>query len=379
MPFIAKVPGLFRRAPIVLILVFGLVALLPGRSDAVVRALIKVADTTAPDAQLNTIINVFMQNYFGPGTGDTIAGFKIYLQLDNPDIMKFQGDSGIAVDTTYWKCNSYSGPTCVDSTLTIPSDDWDFFNVDTSNILIGNFQTAGTLISSWQYVTSRSLAGNGSDILLIGIADDPFVSGVPAPIYPQTSNTPLIKLLADVNHVPDSLTGDDRKTNIVIQTDFVNNFGLSKPNGKAIGIAYQQYVDSNYYVCNQWAGSVCVGGWTPTSTPPYDSIAVVPDSFPYVDLTQIVLDNGSVTVDPPPQYICGDANGNGVINVVDLNYLVAYFFLGGAPPPDPIARANVNCSEPTPPGLGVNVVDLNYLVAYFFLGGQAPCAACPVN
>lgn len=65
----------------------------------------------------------------------------------------------------------------------------------------------------------------------------------------------------------------------------------------------------------------------------------------------------------------GDANGNGVFNVVDLNYLVAYFFLGGAPPPC-VEEADAN-------GNGIlNVVDLNYLVAYFFLGGSPP-TACP--
>lgn len=65
----------------------------------------------------------------------------------------------------------------------------------------------------------------------------------------------------------------------------------------------------------------------------------------------------------------GDANGNGVINVVDLNFLVAFFFLGGAPSPCPEETdANGNGT--------INVVDLNYLVAYFFLGGSPP-APCP--
>lgn len=63
----------------------------------------------------------------------------------------------------------------------------------------------------------------------------------------------------------------------------------------------------------------------------------------------------------------GDANHDGILNIVDLNYLVAYFFLGGsAPSCEDGADANGN---------GVlNVEDLNQMVAYFFLGGSPPVA-----
>ncbi len=67
-------------------------------------------------------------------------------------------------------------------------------------------------------------------------------------------------------------------------------------------------------------------------------------------------------------FICGDINNSGNINVLDLNYLVAYFFTGGPPPPNP-QSADVNQSG------NLNVLDLNYLVAFFFNGGPAP--TCP--
>lgn len=67
--------------------------------------------------------------------------------------------------------------------------------------------------------------------------------------------------------------------------------------------------------------------------------------------------------------IRGDANGNGTVNVLDLNFLVAYFFAGG-PAPSCMDEANVNGTG------GLNVLDLNYLVAYFFAGGPPP-TACP--
>lgn len=67
--------------------------------------------------------------------------------------------------------------------------------------------------------------------------------------------------------------------------------------------------------------------------------------------------------------IRGDANGNGSISILDLNYLVAYFFSSGPVPPC-LEEADVNGNA------ALNVLDLNYMVAYMFSGGPAP-AACP--
>ncbi|MBI5225235.1 right-handed parallel beta-helix repeat-containing protein [Candidatus Micrarchaeota archaeon] len=69
----------------------------------------------------------------------------------------------------------------------------------------------------------------------------------------------------------------------------------------------------------------------------------------------------------PLTYVCGNVNGLGGINVVDITYLVAYLFQGG-PAPNPLAAADVNLDGK------VNVVDLTYLVAYLFKGGPAPCS-----
>ena len=76
----------------------------------------------------------------------------------------------------------------------------------------------------------------------------------------------------------------------------------------------------------------------------------------------------------PPVSCCiapirGDANSNGALNVLDLNYLVAFFFSGGPVPPCN-QEADVNGNG------ALNVLDLNALVAYFFSAGPSP-AACP--
>lgn len=67
--------------------------------------------------------------------------------------------------------------------------------------------------------------------------------------------------------------------------------------------------------------------------------------------------------------ICGDADGNGSVNISDAVYVLAYVF-GGGPPPDPFLEADVDCN-----GL-VNISDVVYLIAYIFGGGIPPCALC---
>lgn len=62
-------------------------------------------------------------------------------------------------------------------------------------------------------------------------------------------------------------------------------------------------------------------------------------------------------------YPTGDGNGDGVVNVADVFYLINDFFTGGPPP---AGSADIN-------GDGqVNVADIFYLINYLFAGGPAP-------
>jgi len=65
-------------------------------------------------------------------------------------------------------------------------------------------------------------------------------------------------------------------------------------------------------------------------------------------------------------FIRGDANGDGVINVNDVVYLINYLFIGG-PAPNPLQAGDANSD-----GL-VNVNDVVYLINYLFIGGPPPC------
>ena len=59
----------------------------------------------------------------------------------------------------------------------------------------------------------------------------------------------------------------------------------------------------------------------------------------------------------------GDANGDGIVNVTDVFYLINFLFAGG---PLPKGRANVNADS------SINVNDVFYLINYLFAGGPAP-------
>jgi agmatine deiminase len=68
-------------------------------------------------------------------------------------------------------------------------------------------------------------------------------------------------------------------------------------------------------------------------------------------------------------YTCGDASGDGTVNISDAVSLIAYIFSGG-PAPSPLLVGNANCD------LAVNISDAVYLIAYIFSGGPAPCEGC---
>jgi hypothetical protein len=67
------------------------------------------------------------------------------------------------------------------------------------------------------------------------------------------------------------------------------------------------------------------------------------------------------------QFLCGDVNQDGVVDIADVVYLINYLFISG-PAPDPIQAGDVN-------GDGViDVADAVYLINYLFLSGPPPCS-----
>jgi subtilisin family serine protease len=68
-------------------------------------------------------------------------------------------------------------------------------------------------------------------------------------------------------------------------------------------------------------------------------------------------------------YVYGDANGDGVVNAVDLVYLLNYLFLSG-PPPDPLSASDPNGD------CVINIADIVYLSNYLYCGGPILLRGC---
>jgi hypothetical protein len=64
-------------------------------------------------------------------------------------------------------------------------------------------------------------------------------------------------------------------------------------------------------------------------------------------------------------YMIGDANGDRMIDITDIVYLMNYLFVGG-PAPEPLATGDANCD-----GV-VDDADVVYLINYLFTGGPLP-------
>ena len=71
----------------------------------------------------------------------------------------------------------------------------------------------------------------------------------------------------------------------------------------------------------------------------------------------------------PAERTCGDVQGDGIVNVGDVVYLVSYLYKSGPEPVCPSERGDVNND-----GV-INVGDVVYLVSYLYKGGPKP--ACP--
>ncbi|MGB5137333.1 MAG: agmatine deiminase family protein, partial [Candidatus Zixiibacteriota bacterium] len=69
-------------------------------------------------------------------------------------------------------------------------------------------------------------------------------------------------------------------------------------------------------------------------------------------------------------YLCGDSDGNGLVNISDAVYHITYIFAGG-PAPSPLDAGDVDCNDL------ITISDAVYVIAYIFSGGPAPCSACP--
>lgn len=100
----------------------------------------------------------------------------------------------------------------------------------------------------------------------------------------------------------------------------------------------------------------------------WKSVSVFASAILAVMLTSLPaqLQGGTEEQNSPLAYICGDADGNGIVAIGDLIRLTNYLF--GGVPPSPVAAGDAD-------GCGtVNISDVSYLISYLYGPGPAPCA-----
>ncbi|MEW5924843.1 MAG: dockerin type I repeat-containing protein [Candidatus Zixiibacteriota bacterium] len=345
-----------------LILLVILTALMPAPLAAQSCNLeLEVRDTIAFSGEANAVITVYMKNYV-----DTVGAFELWFILNRPDIMQFVLDSTLRIDTLYWRCLEWDDIFCVDSSditdsVILYGVEYDWLTADSMYVREGAFDTTGTLISGWDAVIARSLAPGGMDLKVTGMANDflpPFNDG----ILPQDGMYPLIKLLTNVYELPDTL--QDRTVGILIQKSNLSVFSISDMHGSSIGIIVDTVYEEKCYTCGPGIDPPCDPMWrVPCESPEVDSVWCCDTVYvPYLDTTYVCIEDGWLTA--VPVFLCGDVDGNGTVNILDITRLVAYLYKQGEAPED-LRAADVNNSCST------NILDVTALVSYLYKQGAA--------
>jgi len=362
-----------------------------------------VGDTSGLSGQQNSVISIYMRNY-----EDTVAAFELWLFLDNPDLLEFQTNLDTIVALTYWACTEYDGEVCtsyvaaseywvctewdgencIDSVYSLGYYEclatdttghcidstfhagFDSTGVDTIQAYTGNIDTVGTLVGGWELVESRSLGGAGYDIKITASTEAPPVGPpyVPGVGYPQYGDIPLIKIMGDIKDIPDEDTL--RTVKIKIISTSLNHFSFSDQEGNGIGIVTTELEDTLWWECAAWADPETCISWRRVSTGPSDSFELDTILVGHLDTSVVFLKDGSLTVE---MGMCGDANNDGDVNLLDILFLISNIYSGGPEPENPM-MADCNCDGD--PGANINLLDILHLISYIYSTPPGPDPCC---
>lgn len=336
------------------------------------RVIVRVGDTTALPGQSNTVISVYMDNF-----SDIVDGFDMILHVGNTELMEFKVDTIQELFTRYWVCNVGTVGDCTDSSEVDSTVAYEYTTAELIDVVIGNVDTTGTLISGWEFIRVQSTSGLGNTMRITAQADQPAMPTTPG-INPQQGGV-LIKLLADVFYIDDTVS--NRTSTINIQRAFSDQLLFSTDLGNTvIGLYSTDVIDTNFYVCTDWLFDSCITWERTSSNTVYDWFIVDTIAVPYLDTTEVIPVDGALTVEIYSGCCIGDrGNANNdpedKANVADVAYLVSWLFgIPSGPEPDCIEEANAN----NDPEEKANVADISYLVNWLFgiPSGPAP-PACP--
>ncbi len=272
----------------------------------------KITDTTVQTGSEYVFLNIYLDNFY-----DTIAGFEFVLESTIPELVLF-----------------------------------DFNNK--------GYDSAGTLVSGFEFISVRNIFNDGSMLKFQCIADLPFQPNLTPGIPPQMGavlvKIPLL-IASDISDV-------ENYTSVI---KVHKPFSFSDPSGRSIGTAVDTTYDTLYWLCDEWDIDSCLS-WDSISGSPdnYDSVVYDTIKYGYLDTTKVITYEGSVTVRPNSGLLNCDISKDDFINISDLTCLIAYLF-GGY---DPQRCDNLQCV--TNGNEFIDISTLTYIINYLFNNGPPP-------
>ncbi len=260
---------------------------------------------------------------------DSIAGFTLWVRSTWPELLRF------AVDTVI------------------------------GDAIYAEFDTVGTRSRGFKFFEARIQDGMHAQVKVSALcdADSPRVvkpippgSGILVNLIMET--TPADSVCDSLPIMQFALQFNDAQTS------------FSNPASQTIGCNYVLKVDTTWGCCKTWDPSytICLEYW------PEDHMCINERWWcESIDTNRVKLWDGSNEFVCGEGCICGDANGDGNLNISDAVYLIAYIFAGGTAPGACAGYANGR-GDANGDGT-INVSDAVYLISFIFSHGPDP--HCP--
>lgn len=217
------------------------------------------------------------------------------------------------------------------------------------------------------FVSDGNCDGSGLSMWVEGMPswcqlDDTTVSGTADCLYADTSFNVMVSdgsladtltVTIDVDHsnVPPQIT-QEANTDLRSGTQYTFCPQITDPDDSVHTVSFMSYPS--------WLAleTDCLNGTSPFEMGA-DTVSVLVKDYCGADTMSFEITT----------YMCGDVNRNGVIDIDDIVYLIAYVFAGGTEP-SPMDSGDVNCSG------GIDIDDIVLEINYVFSGGDDPCSDC---
>jgi len=144
-----------------------------------------------------------------------------------------------------------------------------------------------------------------------------------------------------------------------VDTGDVLNITMSGPPGATFSSVPKKSPASGIFTWNTTEAD--------TLNSPYLATFIVNDGTGRADTGQVSIEVVPLAI--PPSTKGGDLNGDGIVSLVDVMYLVNYIYNNG-PPPNPVAAGDIDGD------CFITIADIVYLVNYVLKQGPAPLPFC---